>query len=171
VEFEAVFRGLYPSLLRYLHRLTGDADMAEDIAQESFFRLLDQSMSEEEARPWIFTVATNLVRDGARKAVRRQRLLAGSALRPRTEPPPDELVERGDEIRRIRSVLDRIPLRDRQLLLMREEGFRYEEMARVVGVAPTSVGTLIARALKRFTELYQTHEAWRDEEDVNGPSA
>jgi RNA polymerase sigma-70 factor, ECF subfamily len=171
VEFEAVFRGLYPSLLRYLHRLTGDADLAEDVAQESFFRLLDQSMPEEEARPWIFTVATNLVRDGARKAVRRQRLLAGAAPRPRAEPAPDELAEREEQIRRIRAVLDQIPTRDRQLLLMREEGFRYEEMARVVGVAPTSVGTLIARALKRFTELYQAQEAWRHEEDVNGPSA
>jgi RNA polymerase sigma-70 factor (ECF subfamily) len=51
-------------------------------------------------------------------------------------------------------VLDRLPERDRQLLLMREEGFKYEEIAQVVGVAPASVGTLIARALKRFVEAY-----------------
>ena len=38
---------------------------------------------------------------------------------------------------------------------MREEGFRYQEIADAVGVAPGSVGTLIARAVKRFTEAYQ----------------
>jgi DNA-directed RNA polymerase specialized sigma24 family protein len=45
------------------------------------------------------------------------------------------------------------------LLLMREEGFRYEEIAAVIGVAPASVGTLIARALKRFADVYQSREA------------
>jgi DNA-directed RNA polymerase specialized sigma24 family protein len=42
------------------------------------------------------------------------------------------------------------------LLLMREEGFKYEEIAGVIGVAPASVGTLIARALRRFAELYES---------------
>jgi len=56
-------------------------------------------------------------------------------------------------------VLERLPVRDRQLLLMREEGFSYEEIAAVIGVAPASVGTLIARALKRFADVYQSREA------------
>jgi RNA polymerase sigma-70 factor (ECF subfamily) len=59
-------------------------------------------------------------------------------------------------------VLDRLPERDRQLLLMREEGFKYEEIARVVGVAPASVGTLIARALKRFVAMYEAREVVDD---------
>jgi DNA-directed RNA polymerase specialized sigma24 family protein len=40
VDFDSVFEELYPSLFRYLHRLTGDGDVAEDIAQEAFVRLL-----------------------------------------------------------------------------------------------------------------------------------
>ena len=48
--------------------------------------------------------------------------------------------------------------RDRQILLMREEGFRYEEIAKSIDVAPGSVGTLIARALKRFASAYRTGE-------------
>jgi DNA-directed RNA polymerase specialized sigma24 family protein len=39
---------------------------------------------------------------------------------------------------------------------MREEGYKYEEIAGVIGVAPASVGTLIARALKRFLEAYKS---------------
>jgi DNA-directed RNA polymerase specialized sigma24 family protein len=42
---------------------------------------------------------------------------------------------------------------------MREEGFKYEEIANVVGVAPASVGTLIARALRRFVEVYRAQGA------------
>jgi len=45
---------------------------------------------------------------------------------------------------------------------MREEGFSYEEMARAIGVAPSSIGTLIARALKRFVGAYRINEAGND---------
>lgn len=161
MDFDALFHRLYPSLFRYLHRLTGEADAAEDIAQEAFVRLLTQNLPEGEARPWLFAVATNLVRDRARKHERRQRLLQAEPVLPTAPARPDEAVERSEDIARVRDALARIAPRDRQLLLMREEGFTYEEMARAIGVAPSSVGTLIARALKRFAGAY-AQEAGHD---------
>lgn len=155
LNFDALFQTLYPSLFRYLHRLTGDADIADDIAQEAFVRLLKQSLPENEVRPWLFTVATNLVRDHARKVERRQRLLTTAPVLVSTSALPDEAVERSESVSSVRIVLDQLAPRDQQLLLMREEGFKYEEIARVIGVAPASVGTLIARALRRFAELYE----------------
>ncbi len=159
MDFDGLFQRLYPSLYRYLHRLTGDADAAEDIAQEAFVRLLRQDFPEAEVRPWLFTVAMNLVRDRARKSERRQRLLTGAPALTRPSALPDEEIERSERILRVRRVLARLSERDRQLLLMREEGFKYEEIAQVVGVAPASVGTLIARALRRFVEAFDGHEA------------
>lgn len=159
MDFDGLFQRLYPSLYRYLHRLTGDADAAEDIAQESFVRLLKQNLPEAEVRPWLFTVATNLVRDRARKSERRQRLLTGAPSLIKPTALPDEDVERAERIQRVRTVLEKLPERDRQLLLMREEGFKYDEIAQVVGVAPASVGTLVARALRRFVEMFEREEA------------
>jgi RNA polymerase sigma-70 factor (ECF subfamily) len=158
VDFDAVFAKLYPSLFRYLQRLTGDDDVAEDIAQESFVRLLRQRLPEDEVRPWLFTVAMNLVRDRARKSDRRQRLLTSAPELVTRRPLPDEDVERAERIASVRDVLERLPERDRQLLLMREEGFKYDEIARVIGVAPASVGTLIARALKKFAAEFEARE-------------
>jgi RNA polymerase sigma-70 factor (ECF subfamily) len=155
VNFDSLFQQLYPSLFRYLHRLTGDSDVADDIAQEAFVRLLKQELPEEEVRPWLFTVAMNLVRDHARKIDRRQRLLTTAPVMVSSFAPPDESVERSEQVQSVRAVLEQLSERDQQLLLMREEGFKYEEIAGVIGVAPASVGTLIARALRRFTELYQ----------------
>ena len=158
MDHDALFHRLHPALYRYLYRLTGDADTADDIAQEAFVRLLRQKLPEKEVRPWLFTVATNLVRDGVRKAGRRQRLLAAENPLPTTVPGPDEETDRMERVEAVRRALARIPLRDRQLLLMREEGFTYEEMARAAGVAPGSVGTLLGRALKRFMQVYQAQE-------------
>jgi len=158
VDYEGLFGRLYPSLHRYLLRLTGDSDVADDLAQEAFVRLLRQDIQEEEVRPWLFTVAMNLVRDRARKSERRQRLLIAAPDLVTRNAQPDEAAERGERVMRVRGVLERLQERDQQLLLMREEGFRYEEIARVVGVAPASVGTLIARALRRFVALYEATE-------------
>lgn len=154
MDFDSLFQQLYPSLFRYLHRLTGDADVADDIAQEAFVRLLKQNLPDEEVRPWLFTVAMNLVRDHARKVERRQRLLTTAPVLVSSTTLPDEAVERSERVGSVRLILDQLSARDQQLLLMREEGFKYEEIARVIGVAPASVGTLIARALRRFAELY-----------------
>lgn len=158
MDFDAVFAKLYPSVFRYLHRLTGDEDVAEDIAQEAFVRLLKQPLPEDEIRPWVFTVAMNLVRDRARKTERRHRLLNTAPDLVTRTPLPDEDLERSERITAVREVLARIPERDRQLLLMREEGFKYDEIAKVIGVAPASVGTLIARALKKFVAEFEARE-------------
>jgi RNA polymerase sigma-70 factor, ECF subfamily len=154
-DFDGIFRRLYPQLFRYLHRLTGNTDTADDLAQESFIRLLSHPMPEDDARRWLFTVATNLVRDGARTAKTRQRLLVGAPVGPATGPLQDEEMERNETIAAVRAALDSMPERDRILLLMREEGFKYNEIAEAAGVAPGSVGTLIARAARRFAEVYR----------------
>jgi RNA polymerase sigma-70 factor (ECF subfamily) len=159
VDFDSLFEGLYPSLYRYLHRLTGDPDAADDIAQEAFVRLLRQDLPEPEIRPWLFTVAVNLVRDRARKMERRQRLLSTATPAAGSVRRPDDDVERAERVAAVRAALDRLSERDRQLLLMREEGFKYVEIANVIGVAPASVGTLIARALRRFVEVYRAQGA------------
>lgn len=161
--FGALYERLQPSLLRYLERLTADSDIAQDVAQEAFLRLLRRrDLSGDDARLWIFTVATNLVRDHGRTVVRRQRLLSAQPVTPSAAPPPDLEAERSEAVERVRAALRLLPERDRQLLLMREEGFRYQEMAEAVGVAPGSVGTLIARALKKFEAVYRREEAQDD---------
>jgi RNA polymerase sigma-70 factor (ECF subfamily) len=162
-DFDALFRRLYPSLFRYLHRMCGDSDAADDMAQESFVRLLGRDLPEEEARLWVFTVATNLLRDRGRTARRRERLLESADWRPTAIPAPDETLDRARTVDRVRRALEQVPARDRQMLLMREEGFRYDEIAQAAGVAPGSVGTLLARAARRFAAAYQPNDGMGDE--------
>lgn len=159
MDFEAAFANHYPSLFRYLHRLTGDADAAADIAQESFVRLLERSLPEEGVRSWLFTVATNLVRDEARTRDRRRRLTWSRPPEPEAPAGPDEAVERAERIESVRTALNALPVRDRKALLLREEGFRYAEIGEMIGVPVNSVGKLLARALERFARTYGDAEA------------
>ncbi|MCI0437457.1 MAG: sigma-70 family RNA polymerase sigma factor [Gemmatimonadetes bacterium] len=153
---EATLRAWRLALLRYVHRLTGNPDLAEDVAQESLVRLLRTARSEVRSpKAWLFRVAANLVRDQARRAATAQRPIPIDV---RPEDRPDLDYERTERIARVRAVLDRLSPRDREILMMRESGFPYSEIAEVIGVRTESVATLVLRALKRFRRAFENQE-------------
>lgn len=153
MDVEQAFADHYDVLYRYLVRLTGDSDVAADVAQESFIRLVERSPDGRQLRGWLFRVATNLVRDDSRVRRRRMELLQECPDRsPVGDAPhvPDQLLESKERRETVRGALDVLPPRDRTLLLMREEGFSHQEMAEAVGTTTKSVGSMIARALNRL---------------------
>jgi RNA polymerase sigma-70 factor, ECF subfamily len=158
VQFEAIYEDVFPSLFRYCRRLTGDADAAEDVAQEAFVRLLDREVEGHPAalRVWLFRVATHLIRDRYRVSENRRRLLETYPVSPGAMPDPSEGIELDEKLGDVRLALGALPERDRTMLLMREEGFSYREIAEAVEVQASSVGTLLARAQKRFLEAYES---------------
>ena len=54
----------------------------------------------------------------------------------------------------MREALEQLTEREREILLMRHGGFSYREIAEAVDVAPSSVGTLLARAERNFVNVY-----------------
>lgn len=156
-SYDRLFADLHAPVFRYVHRLTGDPDLAADITQEAFVRLFQRDGLPEEVRPWLFRVAGNLVRDGARRRATAVRF-RHAGLRVVADVPdrPDEAVERAERVASVREVLARVRPRDRKILLMREEGFSYEEIAKAIGVGRRSVPTLVMRALRRFREAAET---------------
>jgi RNA polymerase sigma factor (sigma-70 family) len=169
VDFDALYDEVFPPLYRYCHRLVGDPDVAEDMAQEAFVRLLDKGVTGEPpaVRVWLFTVATHLIRDRWRVTTNRKRLLEIHPVTPGAPLDPEQETEKGQAVAGVRRALDVLDPRDRELLMMREEGFSYREMAEAVGVQATSVGTLIARAQKRFTDTWTSQQ----EQRINEPTA
>jgi len=155
-DAERLFRLYHGPLVRYLCRRLGDRDWAEEVAQETFLRAVRHGPVTSE-RAWVFAVATNLVRDEARKASRRRRHLALLAEEVRGQEPeePVSAVERAHEAAAARRAVERLPERDRVVLLMREEGLDYDEIAEAVGLSVGSVGTTLVRARRRLAEAYE----------------
>ena len=158
---EALYRAHAPSLLQYLVRMSGDADVASDVLQDTFRTLLERPpRSHASLRGWLFRVATNRLRDEQRGAARRLRVLPSAAARVHSDPSPspDRAVIEGEAQKRARALLQALTERDRQILLLREEGFTHREIAEQVGTTTKSVGTLIARALDRVSRAALTPE-------------
>lgn len=163
LDIEELFAENYGGLFRYLVRLTGDSDLAADVAQETFVRLVEKEPDNKGIRAWLYRVATNLVRDDARVSRRRIELLQERSSRlPHGDPPreADVALEVEERRRTVRIALDALGERDRTVLLMREEGFSHQEIAVAVGTTTKSVGRMIARALQKLSaELTLTPDA------------
>lgn len=155
-DVERLFKTYHAPLVRYLTRRLGDRDWAEEVAQETFVRALRQEEIVHE-RAWLFAVATNLVRDDARKDARRRRHLALLAEEARDDvvEPEESVIERAQEAALARKAVDALAERDRLALLMREEGLDYQEIAEALQLAPGSVGTTLSRARRRLAEKYE----------------
>lgn len=163
-DTERLFTTYHATLVRYLTRRLGDRDWAEEVAQETFVRALRQDHIVNE-RSWLFAVATNLVRDDARKEARRRRhleLLAEEQRDAHVEAP-DVSMERALDAADARRALDALAERDRQALLLKEEGLDYAEIAEILGVAVGSVGTTLSRARRRLAESYEAQQRARAE--------
>ena len=159
-DADRLFRAYHQPLVRYLTRRLGDRDWAEEVAQETFVRALRQTSLTNE-RAWLFAVATNLVRDEARRDIRRRRRLTllAAEVREHEQVEPESPLERAQEAALARRAVDGLAERDRLALLMREEGLNYEEIAEALGLSLGSIGTTLARARKRLVSAYEALQA------------
>jgi RNA polymerase sigma factor (sigma-70 family) len=98
-------------------------------------------------------VARNLFWNARSKSRRRLRLLAAEQARRavgEANPSPAAHLEAARRRDHVRAALDKLPERDREMLLLRYEGFSYREIAETLDLKETSVGTLLVRAKDAF---------------------
>lgn len=161
--FEAIFQEHWPRVYGVLFRLVGDHAEAEDLALEVFWRLYRRPPADKQGLGgWLYRVATNLGFNALRARRRRDRYEdeAGRLLLA-SHQDPDPLAEigRAEERAQVRQVLARMKPRSAQLLVLRYSGLSYAELAAALGLAPASIGALLARAEDEFAALYQALEA------------
>ena len=71
---------------------------------------------------------------------------------------PDQEFDRAEDTARVRRALAALNDRDREALLLKAEGFNYEEIAATLGLAKGAIGTTLARARRRLVEAYREEE-------------
>jgi RNA polymerase sigma-70 factor (ECF subfamily) len=150
---EQAFQRLYDAtsgpILGYLTAVTGHRDIAEDLLQETFIRLLARprpTMDADETRRYLLRIATNLLRDRWRR----------NDHQPFTEPAEPSHTPSTDTSIEIRSILQRLKPRERELLwLAYVEGMDHREIAAATGLQPLSIRLLLHRARKKAAVLLQ----------------
>ncbi|HZU75100.1 MAG TPA: sigma-70 family RNA polymerase sigma factor [Acidimicrobiales bacterium] len=148
--FEAFFRRLYPQLVRIAYRVLGELDAAQDVAQDALLAAYGRypdGLTNPTAwvRSAVVHQALNQIRS-SRRRTRRETLVAP----PAPPPSPEEGAVAAEENRRVRRALARLGADKAAVLVLRHSGLSYLEVAEVMGISPTSVGTTLRRAEEQF---------------------
>ena len=128
-EFRAFYAAEYAAVAGYCWSLLHDQELAHDVAQEAFTRVLARWVRVDEPRGYVFRVATNLVRRAWQSRASNSALLA--SLRLQREPV---LAAPDAEVVAIRNAIDALPSRLREVVLLHYfSDLSVAEVARSVG--------------------------------------
>ncbi len=155
---EQTFRVFYESTARplwaYLSRILGNATLADDLVQESYFRFLRATLKSEDAayqKAYLFRTATNLARDHWRRLPHQEQ---GEAADLEQVPADDRTAEHVQQRSDLGRVLGRLKPRERELLwLAYVEGSSHKEIAEVLNLRAPSVRLLLFRARQKMLKL------------------
>ncbi len=148
-QFTLFYQRHYPAVERYVRRRVAEPNVA-DIVIETFaiaWRRFDEL--DDDALPWLYAVAMNLIRNQLRKTGRE----AGAILR----SEPSEIADGEDVERRVldgaavRQAFDELRENDREVLrLVAWEGLSHAQAAQALGCSINAVGLRIHRARQRL---------------------
>ena len=153
MTFETTYREQYAAVYRFCCRMTGSTEEGRDLTQETFMRLYTAVRRNEipdQPVAWLFRVAGNLCISSLRQNRRRAVLLEQNQERLQPSSGPLGKYENDETVRRVRQAMDRLSPRERLLVNLYQERRSYSEMAEIVGVRKSSVGTLLSRALAQL---------------------
>jgi len=149
-----LYDSLRTPLKAYLCCLGMSPDQAEDVIQETFLRLVRErtDRGDENLRAWVFRVAHNLSMDVHRFQRRWARgdddtVHYAIRRRPDPAPSPEQRVILEERMKRFQDAFAQLTPKQRQCVLLRVEGFRYIEIAQVLGISVQRVGELMSRSI------------------------
>jgi len=155
-DFDDFYREMHPRLWAFLVRTTREPDLADEVAQEAFVRLLASrgaALPGDSRRAYLFKIAENLVRDAGRRRSR-ERTGPLDAAAQEAAPEPVEAVSR-----RTAAALGALTEREQKLLwLAHVEEWKHDEIAALLGLAAASIRVLLHRARRRFKEHFEAEE-------------
>lgn len=160
-ELDARFRA---SLLAYFLRRTGSPQEAEDLTQETFVRLIGSNTFEnaEEARAFVFRVASNLLRDRARSQTRLRRFpilpidsVAGDEPKLVEGIDPERVLISRENLTEVLACLDELGERTKNIfILFRLEGMRHKGIAAFYGISVSTVEKHVMTAVLHLTKRF-----------------
>jgi RNA polymerase sigma factor (sigma-70 family) len=146
------------------HNWHNKADV-DDLLQEVYVRVCESARRQipEPAKPFVFTVARNLLID----RVRRERIIPIEAVSDldaleieKDEPGPERSVIARDELRRLQAALDRLPPRWHEAIVLKQvDGLSRREIAQRMGIAEETVKQYVADGLRNLANIFFSEPA------------
>ena len=132
------------------------SDEAQDVVQDAFLSLqrhLASDGKQGNIRGWLFRVAHNQARNRQTSYYRRfSEPLDGEMDFLADDATPEQRVLEKEKFRRLAAAIRLLTESERECLLLRAGGLRYREIGEVLGMAVSTVGDTVERAIKKLAE-------------------
>jgi len=159
-------------IFNLVYRMTGNYADAEDTSQEVFLQVYKKLRDYRPAfrfRNWLYTIALNICRNKLKKEGRLEFVSLDKPVKteenevylqiPDRSPTPEESLIKEMESKRISEMVHALPLKYRDVFLLRyTEGLTYEEISRVTGLP---LGTVEARLFRARRILIKSLNLWK----------
>ncbi len=157
-EFKQRFMPYHKRLYRVAYHLTGNAQDAEDLLQNTYLKLWqkrDDLRHEAMVEAYLVTLMRNLFRDQRRQ----KRIDTSEDIDDHAEPPDERSLahaaEVQDEARQVAALMDGLPRRDSDILRMHlVEDKSYEEIEHDTGLSQGYIRVIMTRAKQKLKQQY-----------------
>lgn len=160
--FDELYRRFSDMVFNLSLRMAGDREVAEDLSQEIFLRVvrhLGGFQGRASVKTWVYRIAVNTCRSRLARRARRSRVVQAVDDDLLTRVPaggigPEQAAAAREQRRRLEGALAELPLGFRSAVVLRDiEGLSYEQIGQVLGIRMGTVRSRIARGRARLQQL------------------
>lgn len=161
--FDILVRRYKDQLLNYVYRFVGNRIDAEDIVQETFFRVYKNKHYYKEIAKfstWVYTIAGNLAKTELRRRKRRKVFSVSNFVNderdfdiPDLNRNPEKEVDGSIKDNFIQKAIEKLPSKFKEVILLRDvQGFAYEEISQILNIPLGTVKSRVNRGRLRLQE-------------------
>jgi RNA polymerase sigma-70 factor, ECF subfamily len=162
---ETLVRRYHQPLVRYLQRMCGQQQLAEELHQQTWLSVLEHvgrfdSTSAGGFKAWLFRIATNKVNDHWRAHGRQRSATEGLKLVTEFEAPQaGHRIEGREQVDKLHRLIEQLPENQRQVLLLRYYGnLKFIEIAEMLGCPLNTALGRMHKAMVKLKELMDDEE-------------
>ncbi|GJQ61400.1 MAG: hypothetical protein SCALA702_04530 [Melioribacteraceae bacterium] len=156
-DFQKIYKLYSADIYRFAYYLCKDVHEAEDITAETFARIISgkSPLKSETVKSYLFTIARNLFLEGLRRKKREQNADRKNSV---DMVDPETSLNEKDELNALQRYLDIFAESDRTALLLRAEGFSYQEIAQTLSLSLASAKVKVHRMRLKLAEWRANRE-------------
>lgn len=157
--FEKLYHKFYNEIYQFAFQLSLSQTESKDLLQDAFLRLfneLDRKVEIENPRAWLYKVVLNLWRNEYNKTKKHQLNNTLFTNQKSSNPSPEIDLLKKEKRELVFSCMAQLPIKDSDILFLFHDGLSYAEIAEILDMKTTSVGTTLSRSIKKLKLILKT---------------